>query len=166
MENHDWSRFSTRININADIEKIFSCWTTQAGLEDWFLRLAEFKKQDGSLRSKTEPVQVGDTYLWRWYGYPDEVDEKGEVLEMNGKDFFVFRFGKAGICTVRIKEAEGEKIVELQQTEIPTDEESIQHYHVGCKAGWTFYLANLKSFLEGGIDLRNKNLKLTDMLNS
>lgn len=166
MEKHDWSKFHVRINIHADTERIFSCWTTQAGLEEWFLRRAEFSNPDGSLRNGKEQVQVGDTYLWRWYGYPDEVDEKGEVLEMNAKDFFVFRFGKAGICTVRIKETGGEKIVELQQTEIPTDEESIKNYHVGCKTGWTFYLANLKSYLEGGIDLRNKNLELTDMLNS
>lgn len=30
----------------------------------------------------------------------------------------------------------------------------------------TFYLANLKSILEGGVDLRNKNEALKKMLNS
>jgi hypothetical protein len=40
------------------------------------------------------------------------------------------------------------------------------NYHVGCKAGWTFYLANLKSILEGGIDMRNKKTRLKEMLNS
>jgi hypothetical protein len=32
--------------------------------------------------------------------------------------------------------------------------------------GWVFYLANLKSFPEGGIDLRNKNEKLKSVINS
>jgi hypothetical protein len=41
-----------------------------------------------------------------------------------------------------------------------------QYYHVGCKTGWTFYLANIKSLYEGGKDLRNKNDKLQQMLNS
>ena len=39
-------------------------------------------------------------------------------------------------------------------------------YHMGCLGGWTFYLANLKSYLEGGVDLRNKNLALNNMVNS
>jgi len=166
MQEIDWSKFTTRININADFKKIFSSWTTSSGLTSWFLRYAEFKTPANSIRPENESVQVGDTYTWRWYGYPDEVDEKGEVLEMNGRDFFAFSFGKAGICTVRITEVEGENLVELHQSEIPTDENGMKNYHLGCKTGWTFYLANLKSILEGGIDLRNKNEKLADMLNS
>jgi hypothetical protein len=56
--------------------------------------------------------------------------------------------------------------VELVQEEIPTDENGKQIFHLGCKSGWTFYLANLKSIFEGGIDLRNRNTKLQDVLNS
>src|SRR5690606_23970330 len=93
MQEIDWSKFTTRININADFKKIFSSWTTSSGLTSWFLRYAEFKTPANSIRPENESVQVGDTYTWRWYGYPDEVDEKGEVLEMNGRDFFAFSFG-------------------------------------------------------------------------
>jgi hypothetical protein len=32
--------------------------------------------------------------------------------------------------------------------------------------GWTFYLANLKSVLEGGLDLRNKNARLQRLVNA
>ena len=38
--------------------------------------------------------------------------------------------------------------------------------YIGCGEGWTFYLANLKSMLEGGIDLRNKNDKIKGVINS
>lgn len=40
-----------------------------------------------------------------------------------------------------------------------------QPKHIGYKTGWTFYLANLKSILEGGIDLRNRNPDAGEMLN-
>jgi uncharacterized protein YndB with AHSA1/START domain len=166
MSTYDWSRFVTRINIKAPVETLYNAWATRAGIERWFLRLSEYKQRNGSLRDDDEHVAVGDTYKWLWYGYPDKTVEYGEILDLNDKDYLQFSFGKAGICTVRIKTEAGENIVELVQEEIPTDEKGMQYYHVGCKTGWTFYLANMKSMLEGGIDLRNKNEKLQEMLNS
>jgi hypothetical protein len=56
--------------------------------------------------------------------------------------------------------------VELVQENIPDDESGKLTWHVGCKTGWTFYLANMKSLYEGGIDLRNKNENLQQVLNS
>ncbi len=92
--------------------------------------------------------------------------EHGGILDCNGKDLFQFRFGNAGICTIKIYREEGESIVELVQNETPVEEKAKQDWHIGCKTGWTFYLANLKSLLEGGIDLRNKNEKIQDLLTS
>ena len=54
-------------------------------------------------RFDEEMVQPGDTYAWRWHGWPDEVEEHGIILSCNGKDSFKFSFGDAGICTVSIK---------------------------------------------------------------
>ena len=164
MATFDWSRFTVRINIKASTEKIYGCWATREGIEYWFLRRSDYKKPDGSLREPREVVQKGDRYDWWWHGYPDSVTEAGEILESNGKDRFKFVFGKAGNCTVTIREEQGEKIVELLQDEIPTDENGKQHWHLGCKTGWTFYMANLKSLLEGGIDLRNKNEQIQDVI--
>jgi len=36
---------------------------------------------------------------------------------------------------------------------------------LGCASGWAFYLVNLKSIYEGGLDLRNKTPALKHMLN-
>ncbi len=166
MSNIDWSRFVVRINIQAPVEKLYEGWATRKGIEHWFLRWCEYSNQDHSLIGENEFAKKGDTYKWRWYGYPDSVTEEGAVLEANGKDFFKFSFGKAGDCSVRIQQEEGETIMELVQENIPTDEHSMQNYHVGCKTGWTFHLADMKSIYEGGIDLRNKNENLKDMLNS
>ena len=165
MAAFDWNRFSVRINIkNVSSEQLYRAWATREGIEYWFLRFSEYRKPDGVLRQPNEWVQKGDSYLWRWFGYPDEVSEKGEILECNGKDLFVFRFGEAGICTIHFAEEEGEKIVELVQDQIPIDEKSKVNWHIGCKTGWTFYLANMKSLFEGGIDLRNKNEKIQYVL--
>lgn len=166
MTNFNWSRFTVRINIKAATEKLYRCWATKDGIENWFLRKSDYKNPDGSLRSRKEFVQKGDSYSWWWHGYPDEVAEHGEILDCNGKDLFKFKFGSAGNCTITIYKEQEENIVELLQDEIPTDDRAKQNWHIGCKTGWTFYLANLKSVMEGGIDLRNKNEQLQNMLNA
>jgi len=67
---------------------------------------------------------------------------------------------------IEIGDDDGETMVELTQSDIPLDEDSIHNLYVGCSRGWTFYLTNLKSILEGGIDLRNRNINLVDVINT
>jgi len=165
-DTYTWSSFVTRINVNAPTEKLYSLWATRSGMEYWFLRLSEYKTPGGNLRANEEPAQKGDTYRWRWHGWSDDVTEEGVIQDCNGKDFFKFSFGKAGDCTVKIKIESGYTIVELTQDNIPDDDQGKHYWHVGCKTGWTFYLANLKSLCEGGIDLRNKDEHLKNMLNA
>ena len=92
--------------------------------------------------------------------------EDGEILSCNGKDHLKFRFGKAGNCSISMYPEEGEMILDLLQDEIPTDDKALVEWHIGCKTGWTFYLSNLKSLLEGGIDLRNRNEKLKRVISA
>lgn len=166
MEKTDWTTFTTRIPVNASVDVLYRAWATQQGIEHWFLRLSEYRKPDGALRAPDEMVQGGDSFHWQWHGWPDEVEEKGTILECNGRDFFKFTFGDAGICSVTIKEEMGQPIVELIQNAIPDDDRGRQYWHVGCKTGWTFYLTNMKSLFEGGIDLRNRNAALKNVVNS
>ena len=166
MPPYDWSRFSTRININADHQDIYAAWSTRRGLERWFLRVAEFAKPDNTLRDDIDAIAKGDAYRWLWYGYDDSVAEKGTILDANGKDFLRFTFAGSCVVTVVIKKEVDETIVELIQENIPLDETARTNYHLGCMTGWTFYLANLKSILEGGIDLRNRNQNLQKVINA
>ena len=163
---YDWNRFVVRINVNADGKKLYDAWATRAGMEYWFLRLSEYKKPDGTLRGNNEYVEKRDNYKWLWYGWPDDTVEYGTIIDCNGVDFIKFSFGKAGDCSVSIRKEEDETLVELGQDNIPADEHGKNYWHLGCKTGWTFYLANLKSLYEGGIDLRNRNEKLQQMINS
>ncbi len=163
QKKYDWSRFSKRININANTQTIFDAWTKQEDLEKWFLCKAEFHTTNNSLRAKNDTIQTGDIYEWMWHG--SDFVANGKVLATNGKDRLQFTFFDCPV-TVTIQEEAGENVVELCQENIPIDEESIVNLHLGCSRGWTFYLANIKSILEGGIDLRNRNKGLIDVINT
>jgi uncharacterized protein YndB with AHSA1/START domain len=164
MATYDWSRFTKRIPIKAGKQEVFDSWTTPGALESWFLREARFVTATGIPRNPQDKIQKGDSYKWRWHGHSDAVTEQGTMLEQNGKDFLKFTFGKAGTVTVTVKEENDLTVCELVQQEIPTDEESKVNYHLGCSTGWGFFLANLKSLLEGGIDLRNKDAKIANVV--
>jgi uncharacterized protein YndB with AHSA1/START domain len=165
MDTFDWSRFVLRINVHAPAGSLYDAWTTRLGIESWFLRRADFRGPDGQNRQGDEHVLKGDRYTWYWHGWPDETREQGEILNANGADMLAFSFGKAGNCAVRIVPFRDERIVELTQENIPVDEAGKRTWHIGCKTGWTFYMANLKSILEGGIDLRNRDLETGEFLN-
>ncbi|MEP6950371.1 MAG: hypothetical protein ABI863_13895 [Ginsengibacter sp.] len=70
------------------------------------------------------------------------------------------------IVEVTIQEEQEECMVSLKQYNIPIDEAGKTNYHIGCMEGWVFYLADLKSIREGGIDLRNKNPDIKKVINA
>ena len=166
MSTYNWSRFILRIPVMADSETLYRLWMTQEGLESWFLRKAAFTNAKGTPVPWNELADVGDTYEWMWHGWGDDTVERGSILQCNGKDNLQFSFGKAGNVMVSFKKEQGEMMVELLQDQIPTDEKGKEYYHLGCSKGWVFYLANLKSVVEGGLDLRNRNVELKDVVNS
>ena len=161
-----WSSFTLRIPIKSTSQRIYDSWATQAGLESWFLRKAEFTKPDGTTRERGAHVHNGDIYEWLWYGYGDDTVERREVLETNGQNLFRFIFSGDCAVTVVIKHEHGEIIVELKQENIPLDQDPKMNLCLNCSTGWTFYLTNLKSVLEGGLDLRNKDDKIISVINA
>jgi uncharacterized protein YndB with AHSA1/START domain len=166
QQNSPFSAFKLRVNINTSIENAYKAWASRAGLESWFLRQALFKDAAGKERIGETPVQENDSYTWRWHGYPDDISEKGKVLKANGKNLFSFTFSMGCPVTVSIYTELDQTIVELVESNLPTDEETIKKHFVGDSRGWIFYLANLKSVLEGGLDLRNKNDKIMNVITS
>jgi len=166
MGNYNWREFVKRITIHAQPGDIYNAWTTQEGLERWFLRLAEFRTARGVLRKRNEAIQQGDRYKWLWFGYDDTFAEENEILSVNGKDRFEFLFSGGCLVTVTMQQEDRETICELRQT-MPMEDESEQRYFfIECGKGWTFYMTNLKSILEGDIDLRNKNKNIQNVINA
>jgi uncharacterized protein YndB with AHSA1/START domain len=149
METLGFESFTKKIYIRAPLTNLYYCWATQEGICSWFLRQAEYRTKDGKTRGRDQLTEQGDVYIWRWHNWDGE--ESGEILLANGRDRIEFSF--ANYCTVSVEmEPEGEDVlVTLKQSNIPTDEESKMNLHVGCSNGWSFWLANLKAYLEHGI---------------
>ena len=98
--------------------------------------------------------------IWKWNNW--DVEEIGEIREANGKDRISFTFGKGGIVHVELKDSKGGTEVILTQENIPSDEKSKMDFYVGCSTGWTFWLANLKAWMENGVLLQAKGLSQED----
>ena len=164
MENFDWTKFTIRIAVKATIDEVYAAWSTPVEIEKWFLSHAEFSDENNVLLSKTQQALKGDRYKWVWYLYNDI--ELGTITEANEKDFFQFTFAGNCLVEINLREEFEYTIVELTQKNIPTDENSKRNIRLGCHNGWSFYLINLKSVLEGGLDLRNKDNRFKPMLNN
>jgi uncharacterized protein YndB with AHSA1/START domain len=166
MSEYDWNQFTKRITIRASLEEIYRAWSTQNGLEKWFLRKAVFTKSDKALRDRASLIEAGDVYEWNWFGYDDSTFEHHTILEANGNDYLKFRFSGGCIVSVNIKKEHGETICELIQDMTPADQNKRKTFYIECSNGWIFYMTNLKSILEGGIDLRNKNEVIQSVINA
>ena len=64
--------------------------------------------------------------------------------------------------SVKLEEKHNVTIVTLTQFEIPEDDESKFRIHFGCSNGWTFWLTNLKAYLEHGILLNETEINLQE----
>jgi uncharacterized protein YndB with AHSA1/START domain len=163
MQNFDWTQFTRKIAVKASMTQLYDAWTKAQDIEKWFLSEAKYYDTAKSPIPQNMHIEKGNTYAWNWYLFPTE--EHGSITEANGKDFLQFTF--AGDCLVDIQLTQyGEHvIVSLTHKNIPTDDQSKQNIRLGCDTGWSFYLVNLKSVYEGGLDLRNKDAALNSMLN-
>ncbi|MNU91052.1 hypothetical protein D3C71_809330 [compost metagenome] len=164
MKNFDWTQFTKRIAVKSDLATVYNAWTKSEELEKWFLSKAVFYTAENEKVSSSANISAACRYEWNWYA--QNYFEQGTVTEANGTDFFEFTF--AGNCKVgiKLKQEKDSILVELTQKEIPLDDDSKANIRLGCAFGWTFYLINLKSILEGGIDLRNKDTELAGVVNN
>ncbi|WP_281234632.1 SRPBCC family protein [Flavobacterium gelatinilyticum] len=163
MENFDWTSFTKKIAVKAKLSDIYNAWTTANGLENWFLEKASFFNTDEEL-NKNQNAADGNTYKWFWYLYDEPM--LGKITSVNGKDHLQFTFEGSCLVDVKLKETSDYTILELRQHDIPTDDYSKENFRLACSNGWHFYLTNLKSVYEGGLDLRNKDSELDRMLNN
>lgn len=163
MKNFDWSRYTKRIAIKAPLHIIYAAWTNAEELERWFLEDVKFFDEN-RVTGKRTPAEKGFAYTWKWHLYEDTMG--GKILDANGKDFVQFTFEGESIVEVKLTPNRDYTVVELTHKNIPLDDDSKQHVRLGCASGWTFYLINLKSIYEGGLDLRNKDKDIPIMINN
>lgn len=138
---YDWSHFSLKIEIAASPERVFRAWTTAEELSSWF-----------TIRTEFEPKKGGRVFF-EWLG-GDHFETT--VTELKKNKLVVFPFGSGGEeVRVKIRKSRVGSIITLEQLHMKTSPKHKVGMHLGCKVGWTFFLANLKAWLEHGVDLRS-----------
>ena len=155
VKKRDWSVFTLRIVIKKSPARVFKAWTDGKELSKWF-----------TVKSEIEPKKNGRLYF-EWLA-GEKMD--AWVISIVKNKSFVFPFGPKGEAVrVNFKNLGSYCICELIQYNMKTDPISKWNMHRGCIQGWTFFLTNLKSYLEHGIDLRSHDPKRSykqDFINS
>jgi len=134
---YDWSQFIQRLPVAAPAEKVFKMWTDPKMMNKWLVEDAKM------------PLKKNGTYEWTWYG---GFKDSGKILSVRKPSKLVFTFAGSK-CEVQIKKNKRGSMVTLRQYSIPDSDEH-KVVHLSCSNGWTFYLTNLKTYMEYGIDLR------------
>ncbi len=140
---YNWKEFTLQAAFKGTPEKLFKMWTEPKLLCKWFLTGAKVE------------LKAGGEYAFMWVM---DAMERGKVLAVRKNSLFSFTFA-GGKCDVKFRKSGKDCIVTLRQYGIPTDEKHKVGTHMSCQIGWTFFLANLKSVLESGTDLREFNPK-------
>lgn len=164
MKNFDWTQFTRKIHVKAPIQKLYDAWAKPIEIERWFLEKAVYEDSTNQTLQNSDSINKGLRYKWNWHLY--DITEEGTIEMANGTDEIHFTFAGNCLVIIKLEEAEEGTIVSITQKNIPTDDDSKRNIRLGCDQGWSFYLVNLKSIYEGGLDLRNKNPNLKPMLNN
>ena len=154
-----WDTFVKKIYIKATIPDLYKLWATKKGITSWFLRDALYTTLRGDKRKPEEYIEKGDLYSWYWHNWDGK--EAGTVIEANGKDYIKISFAKSTV-TIKFEHKNNATLIILTQFEIPDDEENKMNIFYGCSNGWTFWLANLKAFVEHEILLNETDINLQE----
>jgi hypothetical protein len=146
------------------MQLLYNAWAIPDEIEKWFLHTARYRDEQMIPVDMNTPVKTGMSYEWTWYLY--DITEKGKITKANGSNHIQFTFAGECLVDVMLSEQHGHTVVELTQKNIPVDDESKLEIRLGCSSGWSFYLVNLKSVYEGGLDLRSKDERLRPMVNN
>ena len=99
---------------------------------------------------------IDDTDWERMGSFANVLAAVGEFLEVDPPRFVAFTFGSMRVA-VTVRAVDEDVEVRLEQTGCaPTDPERAWQ-HLNCRSCWVYFLTNLKSVLEHGIDLRDRS---------
>jgi uncharacterized protein YndB with AHSA1/START domain len=152
MDPDKWRSFVQRIDVDASLERTFAAWATAEGLMGWMVMEASILDPDGNERGPGVAANAGDRFRNGWHtGLVGE----GVILEVESPRLIRFTM-QEGVEVEATMEPldDGSVMVTMTQTHDLSDEMNLT-LTLAFKEGWAFYLANLKSVLEGGKDLRN-----------
>ena len=158
----NWTAFKRRVYIkNSSIEQLFLKWATSKGLQEWFIKISEYKDKSGMIKKSVTMAEVGDRYEWIFHTGSKVT---GKILDLVPNKKFKFTFGKADpestkevTVTVTFFDTNDGAGFDLLQENMVDSNFSKVNYFISCNMGWEFHLMNLKSLLENNHDLRKKD---------
>ena len=153
--------FDLSVFIEADETKVADAWLRSGTIEKWFLARANYVDPSGEARGPEEVCGTGDSYWWEWF----ERSVETGVVTVAGTNIMEFSFGDGIQVTVQWEKVHDGTLLVLNQTHDISDLDRLQRMYCSCYQGWTFYLTNLKAFLEHGVDLREKAPTRKDQVN-
>lgn len=142
----DWDRLDLEIDIVAPVDVVAWHWTSSAGLTRWLAIECTFVGLEGDTLAEAEAAESGARFRW---SRTDGTIAEGELVQA-GQGTLAAVFGDGGRIEVRLKARKGKTAVAFRQT-IPGSD--FEEYRENLRS-WTFHLTNLKSIVEGGLDLR------------
>ncbi len=155
---YDWEQFKRKVFISAEVSQVFQAWAVPEKIIEWFIAEAEYTLPDGKLRPASEIVRAGDQYRWRWH---QGLESTGQVLEVVENEKLSFTFGSKEpgsdekiVVTITTRRLEDTTVLELTQGNMAVTPEAQVGWHMQCNLGWSFFMTNLKAWLEHGVDLR------------
>lgn len=101
MKNFDWTSYTKKIAIRADLQSIYDAWTKSYEIEKWFLKKASFYDKDQKMLEQNVNVSFDCRYEWQWHLYDEPV--KGTIIDENGKDHVRFTFEGESMVDVNLE---------------------------------------------------------------
>lgn len=149
--NFNLSEFHHSIYLHSHLSEVYYYISSADGICKWFMGKAEYTDTDGNTLNAADTARKSDAFIWHWL--EKDLSIKGRVLEARNDELFSFTFGPAFEVTITVKEHEGRTLLTLHQKYADGAAKN-DFAHINCCTCWVFFLTNLKSVLEHGIDLR------------
>ena len=159
-DTYDWSKFEITYYYNAHITRVFRTFTESQGLESFFIARSVYTDQQGAVRDEHEQPRAGDTYQWQ---FRQAFSVSGTISEIKQKQQFSFSFGPMQV-DVYFRVLGNQTEVHLVQSNIPDTKSGKVFGHLNCRSCWVFFMTNLTSILDYGVDLRDENPDLVSSM--
>lgn len=151
--------FELCIWITGDASRVRDAWCSSEEIQKWFLARAENRDALGAI---TDEAKREGRFEWEWI---EGSTDRGTYLRVENDLLEFGWYEDGGRVLVTWEQDGGEVMVKLRQEMHEGDLEKRAMIQHGCHLGWTFFLTNLKAWIEAGIDLREKNMAHKRALN-
>jgi hypothetical protein len=153
----NWDRVELEIDITAPVEVVAWHWTSSAGLTRWLAVECTFVGLEGDTYAEADSAEAGARFRMI---RADGSIEEGELVQAD-KRAVVAAFADGSRLHVRLASRKGRTALTLRRSTVGADFEEFRDN----LRSWTFHLTNLKSVVEGGLDLREFEPDRSGLLN-